>query len=202
MNLNTISRRAVLTASTIAIAAVGVLPATAAFADAPATATVSAGQKAVAQTPSDVLASTPWKTTSALDANGNKVALDNPAVSNFVGWAYFKADGTFTMYNLDNSPKMHGDWTVPADGSSRWIAAKDANGNVLFQRVVPIVELDKHAFTYRVFPNAADTSVYYDIVHTPTNHVEPGTDAKGPGTNGTQGNQGNGGYHFNNGNQH
>lgn len=100
---------------------------------------------------------------------------------------------------------MHGDWTVAPDGSSRWIAAKDAAGNVLFQRVFPITQLDRKAFTYRVFPNPADTSTYYDIVHAPTNHVEPGTNGSGPGANGNQGNQGNqgkGGYHFNNGNHH
>jgi hypothetical protein len=193
-----ISRRAVIAASSLAIAAAGILPATAAFAApaAPASASVKA------QTPSDVLASTPWKTTSAVDQNGRRVALDDAAVSNFVGWAYFIADGTFTMYNLDDSPKMHGDWTVAPDSSSRWIAAKDAAGNVLFTRVVPIVELDKHTFTYRVFPNAADTTVYYDIVHTPTNHVEPGTDGNGPGVHGQGKGNGKSGFHFNNGNQH
>ncbi|WP_082008244.1 DUF4822 domain-containing protein [Microbacterium mangrovi] len=196
---SSVSRRAVIAASSLALAAVGVLPATAAFA-APASASASASVKA--QTPSDVLASTPWKTTSAVDQNGDRVALDDPAVASFVGWAYFSADGTFTMYNLNDTPKMHGDWTVAPDGSSRWIAAKDAAGTVLFTRVVPIVELDKHTFTYRVFPNAADTGVFYDIVHTPTNHVEPGTGGNGPGAHGTPGGQGNGGYHFNNGNQH
>ncbi|REJ07729.1 DUF4822 domain-containing protein [Microbacterium bovistercoris] len=167
-------------------------------AEAPAPAAASASWKNL--TPSETLASTPWKTTSAVDQDGNRVALDNPAVSNFVGWAYFDADGTYTMYNLDDSPKLRGDWTVAADGSSRWINAKDANGNVLFQRTVPITELTKNVFTYRVFPNAGDTSVYYDIVHTKTNHVEPGTDAKGPGVNNGQGGEGNGDYHFNNGN--
>ena len=177
MNITSrISRRSLIAASTIALAAIAVVPTTAAAA-APAPAAASASWKNL--TPSETLASTPWKTTSALDQDGNRVALDNPAVASFVGWAYFKADGTYTMYNLDNSPKLHGDWTVAADGSSRWINAKDANGNVLFQRVVPITELTKNVFTYRVFPNAADTSVYYDIVHTKTNHVEPGTDGRG-----------------------
>ena len=190
--------RKLIAASTIALTAVAIVPTTAAAAAPTAvSASHAAGNKAL--TPSETLASTPWKTTSARDAQGDRVALDDPAVSNFVGWAYFKADGTFTMYNLDNSPKMHGDWSVPADGSSRWIAAKDANGNVLFQRVVPIVELNKNVFTYRVFPNAADQTVYYDIVHTKTNHVEPGTDGRGPGANG-HGTTGNGDYHFNNGN--
>ena len=202
MNVNAlISRRAVLTASSFVLAAAGVLPASAAFADAPAAPAAASAPHRV-QSPSEVLASTPWKTTGALDAQGDRVALDNPAVSNFVGWAYFKADGTFTMYNLDDSPKMHGDWSVPADGSARTIVAKDAAGTVLFTRVTPIVQLDAHTFTYRVFPNAADTSVYYDIVHTKTNHVEPGTDAAGPGHGGFRGNNGEGGYHFNHGNDH
>ena len=194
--------RTLIAASTIALAAVAVVPTTAAAAaPSAAVSAVSAPFAKRVLTPSETLASTPWKTTSARDAQGDRVALDDPAVSNFVGWAYFKADGTFTMYNLDDSPKMHGDWSVAADGSSRWIAAKDANGAVLFQRVVPIVQLDKNVFTYRVYPNAADQSVYYDIVHTRTNHVEPGTDGRGPGAHGGHGN-GNGDHHFNNGNAH
>ncbi|MEU6661547.1 DUF4822 domain-containing protein [Streptomyces sp. NPDC046821] len=199
MNITRISRRSALTASAIAIAVSALVPVSAMAAEAPA-APAPASATLKNATPSDVLASTPWKTTSAVDQNGNRVALNNPAVSNFVGWAYFDADGTFAMYNLDDSPKMHGDWTVTPDGSERWINSKDANGNVLFQRTVPIVQLDKNVFTYRVFPNAGDTNVYYDIVHTKTNHVEPGTDGRGPGANGKQG--GNGDYHFNNGNAH
>ena len=61
-------------------------------------------------------------------------ALDNPAVASFVGWAYFKADGTYTMYNLDDSPKLHGDWTVAADGSTR--ATLDFSGPTLQDRIV------------------------------------------------------------------
>lgn len=198
MNITTlISRRTVIAASTVVLAAAAVIPTTAA-----AAAPASVASVRVAQTPSDVLASTPWKTTGAIDQDGNRIALDDPAVANFVGWAYFKADGTYTMYNLDDSPKLRGDWTVTPDGSERWINAKNDAGQVLFQRVVPITQLDKNLFTYRIFPNAADTSVYYDIVHTKTNHVEPGTDGRGPGANGTSGNQGDGGYHFNSGNQH
>lgn len=199
MNITSlISRRSALAAATAALAALAIVP-TAAAAAAPA-APASASSFRLAQTPSDVLASTPWKTTGAVDQNGDRVALDDPAVANFVGWAYFKADGTFTMYNLDDSPKMHGDWSVTPDGSSRWIAAKNDAGQVLFQRVVPITQLDKNVFTYRVYPDAADTTVYYDIVHTKTNHVEPGTDGRGPGANGNG--HGAGRHHFNSGNSH
>ncbi|RAJ87872.1 uncharacterized protein DUF4822 [Chitinophaga dinghuensis] len=124
-------------------------------------------------TPSETLASTFWLTTDAKNNKGEKVALTDANVVNFVGFAYFKADGTFTMYNLDDSPKMHGDWTVPADGKTRTIVAKDANGAVLFTRVVDITVLTKMEFTYRVYPNAADKTVYFDIIHTPTTHAEP-----------------------------
>ncbi|WP_369689827.1 DUF4822 domain-containing protein [Nocardia kruczakiae] len=46
-----------------------------------------------------------------------------------------------------------------------------------FRRVVDIVTLDATTFTYRVHPDAADRSTYYDIVHTPTTHPEPATQA-------------------------
>lgn len=60
-------------------------------------------------TPSQLLSSTAWETTNAKNNKGENVVLTDANVSNFVGFAYFKADGSFTMYNLDNSPKMHGD---------------------------------------------------------------------------------------------
>lgn len=124
-------------------------------------------------TPSQTLSSTPWETTNAKNQNGQSIPLTDANVSNFVGFAYFKSNGTFTMYNLDNSPKMHGDWSVSADGTTRTIVAKDNNGNVLFTRVVKITVLTKQEFTYRVYPDANNIAVYYDIIHTPTNHQEP-----------------------------
>ncbi|EGD56276.1 DUF4822 domain-containing protein [Gordonia neofelifaecis] len=204
MTRTTITRRAALAVLSVSAAAGAVLAAGQVSA-APASATpiesiISRFTDTL--TPSQTLASTPWKTTGAVDQDGKRVALDNPGVSNFVGWAYFDADGTYTMYNLDDSPKLKGDWTVNADGSERWINAKDDSGKVLFERVVPIVELNKNVFTYRVYPNAADHSTYFDIVHTKTNHAEPGSDYKGPGAKGNQGGQGKGGYHYNNGNSH
>lgn len=121
------------------------------------------------------LAATPWQTTGAVDQDGAPVALDDPRAMNFVGNAYFKADGTFTMFNLDDSPKMQGAWEMrEVDGALvRWIAAKDPAGAVLFERTVPIVALDSAEFTYRVV-SAEDPASWVDIVHTPTDHAEPG----------------------------
>lgn len=124
-------------------------------------------------TPSEILASTAWETTNAKNETGANVPLTDANVINFVGFAYFNINGTFTMYNLDDSPKMQGDWSVSPDGKTRTIIAKNDAGETLFTRVVDITVLNKNEFTYRIYPNAENTSVYYDIIHTPTNHVEP-----------------------------
>lgn len=124
-------------------------------------------------TPSEVLSSTAWETTNAKNNKSENVALTDANVSNFVGFAYFKSDGSFTMYNLDNSPKMHGDWSVSADGKTRTIVAKNDAGATLFTRVVDITVLTKKEFTYRIYPNNADKSIYFDIIHTPTTHKAP-----------------------------
>ncbi|KXO97893.1 DUF4822 domain-containing protein [Tsukamurella pseudospumae] len=126
-----------------------------------------------AGTPSAVLASTAWETTSAKDAKGAKVALTDKNVKNYVGWAYFKKDGTFTLYNLDDSAKGKGLWTVSADGKTRDITALNADGGVQYKRTVEIVTLTEKEFTYRVYPEASNKAVYYDIVHTATKHAEP-----------------------------
>lgn len=124
-------------------------------------------------TPSEILASTPWETTSAKNNKGENVPLTDANVSNFVGFAYFNANGKFNMFNLDDSPKMQGDWSVSPDGKTRTITAKDNFGKDLFTRVVDITVLTTKEFTYRIYPNANDRTVYYDIIHTPTNHKEP-----------------------------
>ena len=49
-------------------------------------------------TPSEILSFTSWVTTNALNNKVQNVALTDTNVSNFVGYAYFKKDGTFTMF--------------------------------------------------------------------------------------------------------
>jgi len=123
-------------------------------------------------TPNQILSSTAWETTGAKNSAGESVALNDSNVAMYVGNAYFKADGTFTMFNLDDSYKMHGDWSVPADGKTRTLVVKDFANNIRFERVVDITVLNKNEFTYRIYPNANDKTVYFDIVHTPTKHAE------------------------------
>ncbi|BDH56934.1 DUF4822 domain-containing protein [Tsukamurella sp. PLM1] len=126
-----------------------------------------------AGTPSAVLAATAWETTGAKNEKGASVKLTDDAVKNYVGNAYYKKDGTFTMYTLDDKPKMQGDWSVSADGTSRTLVAKDKSGKVQFTRKVEVTKLTEKEFTYRVYPEASNKAVYYDIIHTPTEHAEP-----------------------------
>jgi len=51
-------------------------------------------------TPTEIFTSTAWLTTGATDQNGNKIPLTDPRASNFVGYAYFRIDGTFNMYKV------------------------------------------------------------------------------------------------------
>ncbi|WP_243225025.1 DUF4822 domain-containing protein [Microbacterium sp. CIAB417] len=174
MKLKTSTKTVSIAAS--ALIALGVLAGCSAGATGQTDATAdsaAASEEASTPTSSDVLASTPWETTGATDASGADVPLDDENVSMFVGWAYFDDDGTFAMYNLDDTPKMQGDWTVTPDGATRHIVAKDDAGEVLFERDSDIVTLTEDEFTYRVFPDPENTEVYFDIIHTPTEHEEP-----------------------------
>ncbi|MDR3023730.1 DUF4822 domain-containing protein [Chryseobacterium sp.] len=125
------------------------------------------------QTPSQVLSSTPWETTGAKDKNGNSVALTDASVSGYVGFAYFKADGKFAIYNLTDVLRSMGTWSVDAQGKTRTIAALNPDGTTIFTRDVEILVLNRNEFTYRIRPNSSDPSVYYDIIHTRTSHTEP-----------------------------
>jgi len=120
-----------------------------------------------------ILASTPWETTGAKDAAGAAIALDDTRVSGLVGYSYFRANGTYAIYGLDDVLRSSGRWSVSADGKTRTITALDGSGNELWSRVVDIIVMNNGEFTYRITPNAATPAVYYDIKHTPVNHNEP-----------------------------
>ncbi|MCE3076677.1 DUF4822 domain-containing protein [Chryseobacterium gwangjuense] len=125
------------------------------------------------ETPSQVLSSTPWETTGAKDKDGNSVALTDPSVSGFVGYSYFKADGNFAIYGLNDVLRSRGTWSVSADGKTRTITALKPDGTTLFTRVVDILVLNKNEFTYRIHTNPNDSSVFYDIKHSRVSHAEP-----------------------------
>ena len=125
------------------------------------------------QTPSQVLSSTPWETTGAKDKNGNSVVLTDASVAGYVGFAYFKADGNFAIYGLNDVLRSRGTWSVDPQGKTRTIASLNPDGTVIFTRDVEILVLNRNEFTYRIRPNSSDPSIHYDIIHTRTAHAEP-----------------------------
>ncbi|GAB3619777.1 hypothetical protein GCM10027417_10380 [Glutamicibacter endophyticus] len=129
-------------------------------------------ESSAAQSPSQVLSSTAWETTGAVDQDGNEVPLTDERAANYVGFAYFNEDGSFQMYTLEDEPKMQGEWTVDEAGTARHIVAKDGDGETLFERDSQITELTGEEFTYRV-PSEGNDGQYVDIIHTPTDHLEP-----------------------------
>ncbi|WP_228455367.1 DUF4822 domain-containing protein [Chryseobacterium sp. Tr-659] len=124
-------------------------------------------------TPSQTLSSTPWETTGAKDKNGNNVALTDASVAGYVGFAYFKADGKFAIYGLNDVLRSRGKWVVDPQGKTRTITVLNPDDSVIFTRDVEILVLNRNEFTYRIRPNAGDPSIYYDIIHTRTSHAEP-----------------------------
>lgn len=124
-------------------------------------------------TPSQVLSSTPWETTGAKDKNGTNVALTDANVAGYVGYAYFKADGNFAIYSLTDVLRSRGTWRVDDKGKTRSITSLNPDGTTIFKRDVEILVLNRNEFTYRIHPNPADPSIYYDIIHTRTSHPEP-----------------------------
>lgn len=125
------------------------------------------------QTPSQILSSTPWETTGAKDKNGNSVTLTDASVAGYAGFAYFKADGNFVIYGLNDVLRSRGTWSVDPQGKTRTIASLNPDGTTIFTRDVEILVLNRNEFTYRIRPNSSDPSIYYDIIHTKTSHAEP-----------------------------
>ncbi|EEI93762.1 hypothetical protein HMPREF0765_0615 [Sphingobacterium spiritivorum ATCC 33300] len=126
-------------------------------------------------TPSEILASTAWETTGAKNNKGENVVLTDANVAGAVGYAYYDIKGTFVIYDLKDVFRIQGDWSVSADGKTRTLVAKNPETQaVLFTRVVDILVLTTKEFTYRLYPNSTDRTVYYDIIHKPTTHAKPG----------------------------
>ncbi|MDP9959170.1 DUF4822 domain-containing protein [Chryseobacterium lathyri] len=126
-----------------------------------------------ALTPSQILSSTPWATTGAKDKDGKSIALNDPAVAGFVGFAYFKSDGNFAIYGLNDVLRSIGTWSVDPQGKTRTITSLRPDRTPIFTRDVEILELNKKVFTYRIHTNPSDPSIFYDIIHERVNHAEP-----------------------------
>ncbi|WP_415326079.1 DUF4822 domain-containing protein [Chryseobacterium sp. MMS23-Vi53] len=109
-------------------------------------------------TPSQVLASTKWKTTVVKDANGNDVTSQNMG---FVGNAEYKMDGTYAITNFDGTVRSIGDWSITPDGKRRILVGKNLNGSgeIIFTRIVDIITLTPKSFVYAIVVNGQKLTV-------------------------------------------
>lgn len=108
-----------------------------------------------------------WITTDAIDAKNQAIAPSDNSVTNFFGIAQYNTDHTFKMYTPEGKLKLAGDWSISDDGKNRVIVAKKSDGTVLFTRTVENVAVKADEYTYRIYPDANNSNVYFDIVHKP-----------------------------------
>ena len=108
-----------------------------------------------------------WVTTDAVDQKGASVPAADEQVAAFFGKAEYFPDHTFKMTTLDGKPKMHGLWSISADGKTRQLIVQDDSGKTRFTREVENVKVDDGEYTYRIYPNKENKSEHIDIVHKP-----------------------------------
>ena len=108
-----------------------------------------------------------WMTTDAVDHKGASVPAADEKVAAFFGIAEYFPDHTFKMTTLDGKPKMHGLWSMSADGKTRKLTVQDDSGKTRFTREVENVKVNDGEYTYRIYPNDGNKAEHIDIIHKP-----------------------------------
>lgn len=108
-----------------------------------------------------------WATTDAVDQKGVSVPAADERVAAFFGKAEYFPNHTFKMTTLDGKPKMHGLWSISADGKTRQLLVQDDSGKARFTREVENVKVDDGEYTYRIYPNKDNKAEHITIVHKP-----------------------------------
>lgn len=130
------------------------------------------------ETGSEILSKHVWLTTEVTDNNGVKLDLITMPAAMYVGYAYYKPDGTFRIVDLKDQPKMFGTWTLSDNDTKRNLIVYKSDNTEAYRRTVDLVVLNNAVFTYKI-ANGNDASIVYDVEHKPvTNHVEPKTPAE------------------------
>ncbi|WP_392565173.1 DUF4822 domain-containing protein [Utexia brackfieldae] len=108
-----------------------------------------------------------WITTEAVNADNQIIPSSDKSVNGFFGIAEYNANGTFKMFTQEGKLKLAGDWSISQDGKSRTLIAKKPDGSVMFTRTVENVTVEPNLYVYRIYPEANNKNVYFDIVHKP-----------------------------------
>lgn len=111
-------------------------------------------------TPSEILASVTWKSTTVKDQTGKDVTAAN---GGYVGLAKYNLNGDFEIRAFDGTLRSSGQWALTADGKKRMLIGTTAAG-AQFSRVVDILVLSKEVFTYRITNPQGEV---VDVEHVP-----------------------------------
>lgn len=127
---------------------------------------------------SEILSKYVWNTTMVVDQNNNNLDLATAPAANYVGYAYYKTDGTFRIVDHQDRPRIFGTWKLTDNDTKRSLTVFRTDNTVAFERSVDLLKLTRNEFTYRIAPNAEAPSMFFDVKHAPVNHSEPNTPAE------------------------
>lgn len=131
------------------------------------------------QTRTEILSSHVWITTKVTDNTGKSLPLVEQPANTYVGYAYYKADGTFRIIDFKDQPKMFGKWSLTDNETKRFLQVYKSTNELAYERSVDLLTVNDQVFTYRIYPSATDKDLYYDVEHKPvTDHPEPKTPAE------------------------
>lgn len=108
-----------------------------------------------------------WVTTDAVDQKGASMPATDENVAAFFGKAEYFPDHTFKITSLDGKPRMHGLWSISADGKTRTLTVQDDSGKTRFTREVENVNVNDGEYTYRFTRTAENEAEHIDIIHKP-----------------------------------
>lgn len=128
------------------------------------------------RTGTEILSSSAWLTSAVVDQNNANIDLGTAPGLNFVGYAYYKTDGTFRIVNLEDQPRIAGKWELIDNDTKRRLTIIRNDTTVVAE--VDIVTLNNNLFTYRAIPDRSNPSSFFNVKHIPTNHREPSTPAE------------------------
>lgn len=120
-----------------------------------------------------------WITTEVSDQTGRVLNNNTQPASDYVGYAYYKTDGTFRIVDFNDRPRIFGTWELTDNNTKRLLRVYNTENTIAYERSVDIITLRNNLFTYRIVPNADNSSVFYNVAHRPvTDHPEPNTPAQ------------------------
>jgi len=133
-------------------------------------------QSKESRTGTEILSSTAWVTSAVIDQNNVNIDRGTVPGANYVGYAYYKTDGTFRIVSLQDQPRIAGKWELIDNDTKRRLTIIRNDTTVVAE--VDIVTLKNNLFTYRAIPDRSNPTSFFNVEHIPTNHKEPSTPAE------------------------